>query len=1327
MAFAALQVSVTVIVLTALMFNMFRGSQSSTWWGRYLVYPATYVLAVQVGATHMLPMLIAGTLLRYLVNLLFTALSKLDTFAEPVRIHRTNPPAEQHERELDWDGPVILSPTAFVLVDAVTPWLRTTVPLSWSNIAVCFLAHYLVVEPLYYLLHRWLHTPAVYKASHVHHHSSVVTEAISGTSHPMLETLGYLANFSFPSLEDFRRQLLDVYPDSAAVRFRHPEHPGTVVLCDDRTALLPSESPADATASRPASVAQKVTSPIGRQSTTQSSGRLARKESLQRSLPSGSAERAVQQRLQLRLGARTGQAMMSAEDLHDAVVSLGLTRYTEQDTAVFLNQLADYIQLRYDDAPHRNSSSRSLKRECFREVGWVWPSQETEQSLEVEVSMSLSLPSSLQGQPNAALDTLSGSGVALAPVEALMRVFLAEDRDIARRKIFDSRCIKQYKAMKEILLASDTNRLVAELTFVRINDLAAPPEEALQPLTYLEPLVAIMILGNAVAIGFQSDPEYSDWSGWTAVEAIFAGWLLIEIVLRSWLVGCFDYLYGEERLWNSFDICVAIVAGLDVFVYRIGLNEATGLYGTWLIRIFRLIRLVRVMRVFRLRLMRDLRLMVKGLLAGVWTLVLSFLLLFLILYVVAGFATIFIGNDAKLQDLGLQPQFRTVPDSMFTAFRCFTGDCNSDSGAPMASLLAATYGVPFIFGFVSSYLLVALGIFNVILAVYVDITMKAAKETEALTAEQHFRESIRVARTTRELLKRFAAAHRWLEQHKDEDHREKTIDIPETTKSSRFSDEDVHEDLAINKECFLMAIQDREVQHLMNQLDLPPDRANLFEIIDADDSGALHIAELVHGLLKVRGEVKKSDTVAALLATKSVQEMVHVSGARLVWLLLTRFGPSEESSGGRCIVAVGVAPEIPIYFVFFDIMNCIGHCNFECMPTWAQAGSRRKYKYNYCLFCPIWDYLGGTVHPTTESLHQEVLHQKSRQLDVVFLAHGHGLHSMLHLPWLSPFLASHQHEQRWWMLPLQPLTFLWVLFCRHCLSTACVQRYHYRSTQCATWCLPVTGHFYFMKSHRKPIFDMLVQAVKDADDAGVKYLGLAHLNKAEFLNQGGKDLLPLLGDRKIRIVHGNTLTAAAVWQALQEHTQPKDEIVFAGSTSKIGRALCILLARRGHTVRMITGCEERFQKIKGEAGEFGKNLVRVQTYEEGVGCGVWILGKWMEPKRIQALIPPSSLIIDFAVPHVSEEVAKDYRYVNGAALSYSLKETDLTFCHDVPNTVPACMAAAVIHAREDTQRHELGEVEVDEVEGWWDKASRHGFRLAYREPKGKRAPGPSGE
>ena len=47
--------------------------------------------------------------------------------------------------------------------------------------------------------------------------------------------------------------------------------------------------------------------------------------------------------------------------------------------------------------------------------------------------------------------------------------------------------------------------------------------------------------------------------------------------------------------------------------------------------------------------------------------------------------------------------------------------------------------------------------------VYVDITMRAAKENDATTAEQYSRESVRIARTTRELLKKFAGAyHQWL-------------------------------------------------------------------------------------------------------------------------------------------------------------------------------------------------------------------------------------------------------------------------------------------------------------------------------------------------------------------------------------------------------------------------------------------------------------------------------------------------------------------------------------------------------------------------------------
>eukprot|EP00438_Fugacium_kawagutii_P026177 Skav220535 [mRNA] locus=scaffold1629:165065:181838:+ [translate_table: standard] len=156
-------------------------------------------------------------------------------------------------------------------------------------------------------------------------------------------------------------------------------------------------------------------------------------------------------------------------------------------------------------------------------------------------------------------------------------------------------------------------------------------------------------------------------------------------------------------------------------------------------------------KVFRLKFMKDLRLMVKGLVAGIRTLTLAFTLLLSVIYVISGFATYTLGRSPEAERMDLARYFRNLPLSMFTAFRCFTGECTNDVGYPMTSMLAQEFGLTFVAGYIVSYMLVSMGIFNVILAVYVDITMKAAKENEATTAEQYARESIRVARTTRAL------------------------------------------------------------------------------------------------------------------------------------------------------------------------------------------------------------------------------------------------------------------------------------------------------------------------------------------------------------------------------------------------------------------------------------------------------------------------------------------------------------------------------------------------------------------------------------------------
>ena len=262
--------------------------------------------------------------------------------------------------------------------------------------------------------------------------------------------------------------------------------------------------------------------------------------------------------------------------------------------------------------------------------------------------------------------------------------------------------------------------------------------------------------------------------------------------------------------------------------------------------------------------------MVKGLVAGIRTLTLAFLLLFAVLYVISGFATMTIGSDPRTAELELEEYFYNIPASMFTAFRCFNGECVNHEGRPINYLLADKFGLPFVLCYVISYMLVTMGIFNVILAVYVEITMKAAKETDMQTAEQYARESIRVARTTRELLKKFAGAYQLFSDAEDTS-KSKLDKLPS---HMLFKEDGLHDKVAITKELFLLVIQDRGVQKLMDDLELPPDRANLFEIIDADGSGTLQISELLQGLLKIRGEINKSDTVASLLATKALQGML---------------------------------------------------------------------------------------------------------------------------------------------------------------------------------------------------------------------------------------------------------------------------------------------------------------------------------------------------------------------------------------------------------------------------------------------------------------------
>jgi hypothetical protein len=93
-------------------------------------------------------------------------------------------------------------------------------------------------------------------------------------------------------------------------------------------------------------------------------------------------------------------------------------------------------------------------------------------------------------------------------------------------------------------------------------------------------------------------------------------------------------------------------------------------------------------------------------------------------------------------------------------------------------------------------------------------------------------------------------------------------------------------------------------------------------------------------------------------------------------------------------------------------------------------------------------------------------------------------------------------------------------------------------------------------------------------------VGLGALNKNEALNGGGQLFVDKHPELKVRVVHGNTLTAAAILQKLPSGVK---EIFLTGATSKLGRAICLYLSARGVKVVMYTTSDDRFNKIRDEA------------------------------------------------------------------------------------------------------------------------------------------------
>ncbi|KAL6661571.1 hypothetical protein ACP70R_000955 [Stipagrostis hirtigluma subsp. patula] len=415
------------------------------------------------------------------------------------------------------------------------------------------------------------------------------------------------------------------------------------------------------------------------------------------------------------------------------------------------------------------------------------------------------------------------------------------------------------------------------------------------------------------------------------------------------------------------------------------------------------------------------------------------------------------------------------------------------------------------------------------------------------------------------------------------------------------------------------------------------------------------------------------------------------------------------------------------YTLVFDFLRAMSHCNVEVFPGGLfQAVPALRYLIgtptyhtihhmnkdtNFCLFMPLFDLLGGTLNDKSWEMQKKNSAGTEDIPGFVFLAHVVDVMSSMHSRMTRRSYASSPYTPTllsvlYWPLALVAMFMLWAW-----ANTFVYSHLRLRGRLLHTWVVPRYGFQYFLPFAHDGINRQIETAILKADEMGVKVISLAALNKNEALNGGGALFVKKHPGLRVRVVHGNTLTAAVILKEIPAGTA---EVFLTGATSKLGRAIALYLCRKGVRVMMLTASEERFRKVQEEApAEAQQHLVRVTKYQSAQHCKTWIVGKWLSPRE-QLWAPAGTHFHQFVVPPILR-FRRDCTYGSLAAMRLPADVQGLGTCEQYTldrGVVHACHAGGLVHFLEGYEHHEVGAIDVDRIDVVWEAALRHGLRPA---------------
>ncbi|XP_062192132.1 very-long-chain aldehyde decarbonylase GL1-1-like [Phragmites australis] len=427
-----------------------------------------------------------------------------------------------------------------------------------------------------------------------------------------------------------------------------------------------------------------------------------------------------------------------------------------------------------------------------------------------------------------------------------------------------------------------------------------------------------------------------------------------------------------------------------------------------------------------------------------------------------------------------------------------------------------------------------------------------------------------------------------------------------------------------------------------------------------------------------------------------------------------------------CATGLGSSGLLFGYTLAFDFLRGMGLCNVEVFPgRLFQAVPAARYLIapptyhsihhtdkdsNFCLFMPLFDLLGGTLNDKSWELQKKNSAGADEIPGFVFMVHVVDLMSSAHNNVRSRSHASRPYSATPATVLLWPVAFVFMAMLWAWSKTFLYSFYRLRGQLLQTWIVPRYGFQYFLPFAKDGINRQIETAILRANKMGVKVISLAALNKNESLNGGGALFVRRHPDLRVRVVHGNTLTAAVI---LREIPEGVAEVFLTGATSKLGRAIALYLCRKRVRVMMLTASEERFRKVQEEAPpEAQQFLVRVTEYQSAQHCKTWIVGKWLSPLE-QLRAPAGTHFHQFVVPPITR-FRRDCTYGKLAAMRLPADVQGLGTCEYTMDrgVVHACHAGGVVHFLEGYENHEVGAIDVDRIDVVWEAALRHGLRPA---------------